>query len=48
MGSAGVITSWIARGRPGYGVAASVPAAYCYCVHSRGSKSPEICFFTWT
>lgn len=32
-----LVHSWIARGRPRYGVAASAVAAYCYCVHSRGS-----------
>jgi hypothetical protein len=32
-----LIHRWIAGGRPGYGVAASGVAAYCYCVHSRGT-----------
>jgi hypothetical protein len=32
-----LVHSWIATGRPGHGVAASALAAYCYCVHSRGT-----------
>jgi hypothetical protein len=32
-----LVHSWIASGRPGYGVAASALAAYSYCVHSRGT-----------
>jgi hypothetical protein len=32
-----LVHSWITSGRVGYGVAASVVAAYGYCVHSRGS-----------
>jgi hypothetical protein len=32
-----LVHSWIAGGRLGYGVAASAVAAYCYCVHSRGT-----------
>jgi hypothetical protein len=32
-----LVHSWIASGRVGYGVAASVVAAYSYCVHARGS-----------
>jgi hypothetical protein len=32
-----LVHSWVATGRPAYGVAASAVAAYCYCVHSRGT-----------
>ncbi|WP_460340590.1 hypothetical protein [Actinoallomurus acanthiterrae] len=32
-----LIHSSIAGGRPGHGAAASAVAAYCYCVHSRGT-----------
>ncbi|MGI5328776.1 hypothetical protein [Actinomadura nitritigenes] len=32
-----LVHTWIASGRWGYGAAASALAAYCYCVHSRGS-----------